>query len=110
MRNLSHSHPFVKSSTINRTRTREKVTPYSLRQLVLFMTTEPWYTADPVSDMFERRYLLRQGLTGHQYLDIYDIMRIDLDGSSRIEFMLCGNRITLFPDHEAWEALDDMIG
>ena len=111
MQNLPHARPQVKTSiTISRTRAREKVTQLSLRRLIVFMATEPWETADAASDMFERRFLLRQGLTRAQCLDIYDIRRIDLDGSSRIEFMLCGSRITLYPDVEAWEALDDMIG
>ena len=111
MQNLPHARPQVKTSiTISRTRAREKIMPLSLRRLIVFMATEPWEIADPASDMFERRYLLRQGLTREQCLDIYDIKRIDLDGSSRIEFMLCGNRITLYLDVQGWKALDDMIG
>ena len=88
MRNLSHSHPQVKNSqsTIDRTRAREKVTPYSLRRLILFMTTEPWNTADPASDMFERRYHLMDGLTGPQCREMHDIRRIELDGTYRVEF------------------------
>ena len=59
MQNLSHARPQVKTSiTISRTRTREKVTLYSLGPLILFMTTDPWNTADAASDMFERRYFL----------------------------------------------------
>ena len=100
MQNLPQVRPQVKNSpstTIARTRAREKATPISLRHLIVFMTTEPWDTADAVSDMFERRYRLRQEMTEAQCLDIYDIRRINLDGSDRIEFMLCGNRITLYP-------------
>jgi len=112
MRNLSHSHPQVKNSqsTIDSTRACEKVTPYSLRRLILFMTTEPWNTADPASNMFERRYHLLDGLTGSQCREIHGIRRIELDGTYRVEFMLCGSRITSYPDNEAWEALSEMSG
>ena len=123
MHNVAHSHPPVNpdtlsptipgqrtSRTIDRTRMREQRTPLALSELALILTSIDWHTADAASDLFERRWSLSDGgVVANLASRIHNITHITLDDSERIEFLLGGQRITIYPAQDLWAGYSEWI-
>ena len=123
MHNVAHSHPPVNpdtfsptipgqrsSRTIARTRLREQRTPLELSELAHILTSVDWHTADAASDLFERRWSISDGGVMESIASrIHDITHILLDDSERIEFLLGGQRITIYPEDDMWAGYTEWL-
>jgi hypothetical protein len=108
MRNLTHGPPRVNPHYLHhippQSRQLKIITPMTPQGLALFLNTEPWYTADPVSRAFEYRYRVYGGLTAHILAGMVDVRRIESGGDVRVEFALYGQTIIVYAGDRQDEA------